>query len=407
MSEPFPKTGPEASEKAGQVDKAPHEMVAGVEPSPFRWLWILFGVVIVMSGAFGGWWVISHGGWPGLSPVLPTCGNGVVDESAGEECDGSTTGCQPGLLCENCQCVPLPTCGNGVVDGDMDTEMPEQCDGDDSPCPPCTRCQNCYCAPFVPDTCGNDIAEECEQCDGADLGTCIGGLVCNDWCRCAHPLCGNGELDEGESCEESGAAALNDCPQGYVCNDCQCVMANVCGNDIVDSGEGCELTDLTRCLAEQVCYNCQCVTIRCGNGIIEEGEQCDGDLTPCLAGQHCHNCQCMTYCGDGYCSPDENTDLCPQDCHCHNDGVCGEGEGLNCPDCGEPRDACGISCATSDDCPSQLSCFNAVCWEACLCGGDCGGGGNEGGTRCENTCTTSGDCHCPRGTCVDGCCSCP
>jgi hypothetical protein len=110
---------------------------------------------------------------------------------------------------------------------------------------------------------------------------------------------------------------------------------------------------------------------------VELGEECDGDdMMLCLADQVCENCQCVTmmgYCGDGTCdTTTENTDLCPEDCECVNDGECGLGEGLNCADCGDPVEACGSPCEDSETCPDPLSCFDGACWEGCLCGDDCG-----------------------------------
>ena len=77
-------------------------------------------------------------------------------------------------------------------------------------------------------------------------------------------------------------------------------------------------------------------------------------------------------CGDGVCDPEtENSDLCPQDCQCVDDGVCSPGEGESCRDCGETAGACGNPCTDSSQCQSGLACAGGVCWDACACGGDC------------------------------------
>ncbi len=89
-----------------------------------------------------------------------------------------------------------------------------------------------------------------------------------------------------------------------------------CGNGVVDSGETCDGDDLSLCLSGQVCQNCQCITEmewpRCGDGDVDEGEQCDGDdLTMCLSGQVCENCKCITYldlCGNGVVDDGEQCD---------------------------------------------------------------------------------------------------
>ncbi len=86
-------------------------------------------------------------------------------------------------------------------------------------------------------------------------------------------------------------------------------------------------------------------------------------------------------CGDGVCTTSaENSDLCPQDCPCADDGVCSVGEGANCRDCGSAAGACGAVCSDSSQCAGGLSCAGGVCWDACACGGDCGGTG--GGPVC-------------------------
>lgn len=116
------------------------------------------------------------------------------------------------------------------------------------------------------------------------------------------------------------------------------------------------------------------------------------------------------FCGDGTCDTEsENSDLCPEDCPCVDDGECAPGEGFNCLDCGEPADSCGAPCEDSDDCAGDLSCFSGACWEDCICEGDCGGEDDDDGSGGESctTCTTDTDCGCPNGSCQNGCCSCP
>ncbi len=90
--------------------------------------------------------------------------------------------------------------------------------------------------------------------------------------------------------------------------------APICGNGVVDSGEQCDGDDLTMCLSGQVCENCKCITYvdQCGNDVVDSGEQCDGDdLTMCLSGQVCENCKCITMmgmCGNGVVEQGEQCD---------------------------------------------------------------------------------------------------
>ena len=217
-------------------------------------------------------------------------------------------------------------------------------------------------------------------------------------------LCGNGVVDSGEDCDGTD---MTQCLDTQVCLNCQCVYSVGCGNGVVDGDEECDGTDMTGCLSTQECIDCQCVYVveapSCGNGVVDDGEDCDGDdMTGCLDTQVCHNCQCVysVGCGNGICdTATENTDLCPEDCPCVNDGTCAEGEGFACLDCGDPTQACGSPCESSETCPSPLSCFNAVCWEACLCEGDCGGEGEGAECWCLGP-----DIECEDGTLIPGGC---
>ncbi len=83
-------------------------------------------------------------------------------------------------------------------------------------------------------------------------------------------------------------------------------MSITCGDGVVEGGEQCDGDDLTMCLSGQVCKNCSCVTEVwepfCGDGDVDGGEQCDGDdLSMCLSGQVCQDCNCVTvvgFCGN-------------------------------------------------------------------------------------------------------------
>lgn len=83
-----------------------------------------------------------------------------------------------------------------------------------------------------------------------------------------------------------------------------------------------------------------------------------------------------TVCGDGICNTaTENSDLCEADCPCIDDGVCGPGEGIGCRDCIGPGEeavsGCGSPCP-GGSCEGELTCSDGICWDACICGGDCG-----------------------------------
>jgi len=112
-------------------------------------------------------------------PTTSLCGNGIVDASAGEQCDPpNLTNCTA-----SCQTY-VGYCGNGIVD----VSLGEQCD------PPnltdCTAtCQN-YVA-----YCGNGIIDSGEQCDPPNITDCTAS------CQSYTAVCGNGFVDPGEQCD--------------------------------------------------------------------------------------------------------------------------------------------------------------------------------------------------------------
>ena len=149
--------------------------------------------------------------------------------------------------------------------------------------------------------CGNGIIENGEQCDDANdsnndaclntciLATCGDGFIqngveaCddsntndNDGCEsdCTlSPTCGNGIVEEGEQCDDANdsnndnclnSCILATCGDGYIQNGVE-----ACDDNNTNDNDGCE-SDCT-------------LSPTCGNGIIEEGEECDG-------GPGCNNC---------------------------------------------------------------------------------------------------------------------
>jgi len=103
-----------------------------------------------------------------------SCGDGVVGNTPGEECDPPNSSCtkdgKPGTCSSTCQCVVNPYCGDGVVGNTPG----EECD---PPNDPCTK-------------------------DGKS-GTC------SSTCQCAiNPYCGDGQLKDDEECEVGDPAGV-------------------------------------------------------------------------------------------------------------------------------------------------------------------------------------------------------
>ncbi|MBX2797934.1 MAG: matrixin family metalloprotease [Myxococcales bacterium] len=114
--------------------------------------------------------------------------------------------------------------------------------------------------------------DECDvvRCDAARflqrLGRAEPGLV-DEACAVFEPVCGNGERERGESCDDGNLVAGDGCRA-----DC---TEERCGDQILDPGEDCDTTDpdlrqdcTTECLA---CDGCNV----CGDGVVGHGEACD------------------------------------------------------------------------------------------------------------------------------------
>lgn len=232
------------------------------------------------------------------SCVAPGCGNGVLDDD--EDCeDGNTDdgdGCASDCSVER---GFRNECGDGVIVA----VAGEECDdgganSDEDPDACRTDCVYAYC--------GDDVVDAGESCDGE--------ATCDDECEVVS-TCGNGAVEAPEVCDDG-----NDNP-GDGCDMCLLTAPSSCGDGVYapafeecEGGRGCEGGDI--CSA-----SCECEAPEfCGNGSIDDGEECDGSDTPCGANGYCDACACEEYvCGN-------NVREGTEECDGSDDSACGSSE---------------------------------------------------------------------------------
>lgn len=261
----------------------------------------------------------------GNNSDAPLCGNGRRD--AGEFCDGDcpTTSADCGEPRRECQafvvagaastcdaecvmtditvckdgdgCCPSDCnrlndsdCGAGeAVCGDGIVEGGESCDGDCPfnvlDCPKPTAL--CSVAGFVGNPldctaeCIDRAQTECQHDDDCCPAGCW-AAVDND-CVVPTPTCGDGMVDPGETCDGASCPdGLAECPQP----PSECFFATYEGSADTCTAS-CLLTEQTACVDGDGCCPERCVYAMdkdcprpdsiCGDGVIEPGENCDGD----------------------------------------------------------------------------------------------------------------------------------
>jgi cysteine-rich repeat protein len=333
------------------------------------------------------------------------CGNGIIDP--GEQCDGAAVG---GFNCAaDCH---LEKCGNGILDpteecDDGNTSNTDDCVSSD---PHPANCKRATCGDLHIDantedcddgstnngrpgdscsatchtvTCGDGIIEQGEECDDG-AGNNGAGKPCN--ASCHHNVCGDGDTLVGVEQCDSGSGNHADCD-----NDC---TRPVCGDGIPNTaaGESCDHGTLNGTSGDSCGPTCKSTS--CGNGVVDNGEQCDpGTGVPADDAATCDDDCTAVDCGDGHINTVKEA--------CDDGALNGNPCGYNDPSCTR----CNSTC-TGTTSPGGPFCGDAVIQTA---NETCDNGNDNGATTCPyntscNLCSMNCQTSTPAAgaTCGDG-----
>ena len=327
----------------------------------------------------------------------PVCGNNVAERP--EECDGTDLGSAEGypcillgftggtLGCSSGCTLDLSGCTGGQAGWTCPQQYYDANDGCD-----------CGCGVIDPD-CTDATAGSCAYCD--DVGSCNGGVACgdpasiinaSDNASCGAPTCGNDLAEGGEVCDGTDLRGDDCVSLGYAsgtlaCTSCAldtsgCTPAT-CGNGTAEGFEWCDGSDLQGIACADIIYfdggtlgcdnNCNfdtsgCTAPTCGDDTVTGGEYCDGTDLGVLDGASCAD---MGFSGGDWSCTGCQYDLtgctggtpgwtCPE--AYYGDGDCDCGCGIIDSDCADPSvfacDYCNGfgSCAplSNQDCPGSI-----------------------------------------------------
>lgn len=289
-----------------------------------------------------------------------------------------------------------PVCGDGIVAGNEVCDDGKN-DGSYGSCLPGCSGRATFCG----DALTQNPPEACD--DGANA-TVYGGLVkaCGPGCKFA-PYCGDGVVSDGEQCDE---AAGNGTGYGHCTSGC--ALGPRCG-DGVKNGTAEQCDDGINNGASNDKCKADC-TLKCGDGTVQTGEQCDLGAAKNVGGYNGCNADCTLgpRCGDGARNGTEQCDdgkndgsygTCNADCTTAN--YCGDSKVTN------PPETCDLGAANNVSAYGKTACTNR-CTPAPYCGDKavdgqfgetCDDGTNSGQPgSCSSDCKTA----IPLKTCGNG-----
>ena len=359
--------------------------------------------------------------------VNVACGDGFLDDFAGEECDppdpgnGCTANCRLESICGDGNLEGVEACDDGAEcnDGTSCTTPGSICGSDGSTCAP--RSGDGCTALCVVEFCGDGVTNNStEQCDD---GNTTSGDGCESDCMLP-AVCGNGipegseECDFGAQCDDGATCVINamSCGDGSTCapragNGCtENCEDEFCGDGIQQSalGEECEPPNVGQCDA-----NCQLAF--CGDGEVNGDEECDDGQNG--NGDGCTDGCIIEFCGDGTdnngsaeeCDDGNTNDLdaCNNSCQANvcGDSVVNNGEACddgnataedgcnNCvlEECGDSIVQGGLGEACDPPGSATGPGNVATCTFDCQVGNYCGDGAIGGTEQCDDGNNTDGD----------------